>query len=547
MNIRPLHLRLTAMAVISVIFLCLTSCGDDKVVSPSESNTPGGNHSGSSDNTSATFDASLLIGSWKTTFIGNDYEIFTFNTDKTFSQKGYVNGGDFEDTGTWNLNSNTKVLTLTYSDGASQEGEIVRLTATELEVFNSVYLRNSSGDGGNGGNGGNGDSGVSQDTNRGPVATSFRGGGTQNNPYIISDASELRKLSDDCSTGMTYRGEYFKMTADITINRNVLLPNGDLNGDGKNFERWIPIGMDRDHPFCGTFDGNGHTISGLYVDSSVDKKPAGLFSYLAGTVQSLTVKDSYIGVGSPAWGSGSICGRTVSFSSSGYNYKASIKNCTNYSHIINKLWGAGGIVGDGAESHVVDRCINYGIIENRSAGAGGIIGRLGGIVSITNCVNYGVVYGWFAAGIAWVGLATTGTVCNLANFGDIYDQHDDADATYAISSGIFVWAPKTINNCVNYGTVHFPEGLGYGLFNETDNSSYNSLSSTQRNYYLETSCSKGYKYGGSGRTCISMTSNEMKQQAFLDELNKNAAALGSNYSRWKFGKNGYPTLEIVNE
>ena len=39
----------------------------------------------------------------------------------------------------------------------------------------------------------------------------------------------------------------------------------------------------------------------------------------------------------------------------------------------------------------------------------------------------------------------------------------------------------------------------------------------------------------------------MKQKAFLDELNKNAAAMGSNYSRWKFGKNGYPTLEFVNK
>ena len=32
-------------------------------------------------------------------------------------------------------------MTLIYSDGTSQEGEIVRLTATELEVFNSIYLR----------------------------------------------------------------------------------------------------------------------------------------------------------------------------------------------------------------------------------------------------------------------------------------------------------------------------------------------------------------------------------------------------------------------
>jgi len=87
MNTHFPHLRLTAIAVFSVIFLSLTSCGDDKVVSPSDSNTPGGNHSGSSDITSTTFDASLLIGSWKTTFVGNGYEILTYNTEKNLSKK----------------------------------------------------------------------------------------------------------------------------------------------------------------------------------------------------------------------------------------------------------------------------------------------------------------------------------------------------------------------------------------------------------------------------------------------------------------------------
>ena len=131
------------------------------------------------------------------------------------------------------------------------------------------------------------------------------------------------------------------------------------------------------------------------------------------------------------------------------------------------------------------------------------------------------------------------------NYGEIYDTRDDN--AYARSCGICMYTSKAINNCINYGTVHFHGGLGYGLFNEIFNYRYNSMSNNQRNYYLETSCSKGYQYGGSTRTCISMTSNEMQKQAFLDELNTNAKAMGSNYSKWKFGKNGYPTLEFVKE
>ena len=535
MNTHLLHLRLTAMAVISVFFLCLTSCGDDEDVPPPGPNTSSENHTGSSDNTSTTFDASLLIGSWKTTFVGNDYEIYTFNTDLTFKRKGFVNGENFEETGTWTLDTNTKVLTLTYSYGSVDETEIVRLSDTELEFFGSTYLRTD------GSMNEDGQTNITPGNNRGAVAIVFRGSGTGNDPYIISDASELRKLSDDCASGMTYRGEYFKMTADITINHNVLLPNGDLNGDGSNLECWIPIGMDQDHPFCGTFDGNGHTISGLYVAGG-SVKAAGLFSWLAGTVRSLTINDSYICGGACA---GSICGGTYHFSNNGKEYRTQIYNCINYSTISHGGHGVGGIVGYwGCYSSIIDRCINYGRVEGSGRGTGGIVGVFYKQSLITNCANYGKISDFEATGIA-NGFIGPVDIINCANFGEIFDI--GTDNAYARSCGICMWPSKAIDNCVNYGMIHFPDGLGYGLFNEIYKYPYNSMSSSQRNYFLETSCSKGYKYGGSTRTCISMTSNEMKQQAFLDELNKKAAALGSNYSRWKFGKNGYPTLEFVKE
>ena len=44
-----------------------------------------------------------------------------------------------------------------------------------------------------------------------------------------------------------------------------------------------------------------------------------------------------------------------------------------------------------------------------------------------------------------------------------------------------------------------------------------------------------------------MTEEEMKSQTFLDELNRNARALGSEYSRWKFGKDGFPILDWIEE
>lgn len=76
------------------------------------------------------------------------------------------------------------------------------------------------------------------------------GGGTAEAPYIVMDAADLDAVRDNL-------GAYYELGADI-----------DLGG-----EEWTPIGSSG-QPFTGTFDGDGHTISGLYVNSDDD---AGLF------------------------------------------------------------------------------------------------------------------------------------------------------------------------------------------------------------------------------------------------------------------------------
>ncbi|WP_407440866.1 hypothetical protein [Fibrobacter sp.] len=72
-----------------------------------------------------------------------------------------------------------------------------------------------------------------------------------------------------------------RLTADICVNacgegESVLKADGTLNGDGFNFTQWTPIGT-KTQKFEGTFDGAGHTISGLYVDGA---EYAGLFGYV---------------------------------------------------------------------------------------------------------------------------------------------------------------------------------------------------------------------------------------------------------------------------
>lgn len=99
----------------------------------------------------------------------------------------------------------------------------------------------------------------------------WAGAGTAADPFLIATADDLRALSEtDESDCWTYE---FLQTADI-----------DLGSDP--FE---PIAFDRSPGFTGVYDGGGHTISGLLIDSGDDR--LGLFSRLDGaTVTDLVIE-----------------------------------------------------------------------------------------------------------------------------------------------------------------------------------------------------------------------------------------------------------------
>ena len=87
-------------------------------------------------------------------------------------------------------------------------------------------------------------------------AKSYRGGdGTINNPYLIANAQQLKKLVDDVNNNpYASLNIHFKLTTDIQVTADEWIPIGHentSNGDNKIFA-----------PFMGIFDGNGHTISG---------------------------------------------------------------------------------------------------------------------------------------------------------------------------------------------------------------------------------------------------------------------------------------------
>ena len=195
------------------------------------------------------------------------------------------------------------------------------------------------------------------------------------------------------------------LTKDITINSDVLI-NGELNTDGE-FKEWTPVGDNDGNSFLGTFEGGGHTISGLYINSPEENagNRVGLFGYNNGTIKNVCIADSYIYGYSNV---GSICGIN--------NSHGTIENCCNSGVVKSIKKICGGICG--RNTSTITNCFNTGEVEGLDD-VGGICGHFNYEGIIKSCFN-------------------TGKVSGNSNIGGVCGKNDDN---------------STIKNCYNTGTV----------------------------------------------------------------------------------------------
>ena len=177
------------------------------------------------------------------------------------------------------------------------------------------------------------------------------GEGTEASPWLINDLNDLRTLSANVASGMTYSGKYLKLAADI-----------DCGSDN-----WETIGGDKS--FAGTFDGDGKTITYSIICSENDA-PKGLFAKIgsAGTVKNLNVAGSIVNTAEYAGPAGGIAA---------YN-SGLIENC--YSAVdINKGCdrGTGGIAAWNDEGATIRYCAASGTLT--WTGASDFYAYIGGI------------------------------------------------------------------------------------------------------------------------------------------------------------------------
>ena len=134
--------------------------------------------------------------------------------------------------------------------------------------------------------------------------TPFGGGdGCSWNPYRIETAQHLANLAYMVTKkGTTYKGKYFVMTNDITLNDDVIRSDGkSLQKAVGEYASWIPIGDSGilgGNAFEGNFDGQGHTIKGMVRNNQDEEAYNGLFGNVKNAViQDINMVDCYIECG----------------------------------------------------------------------------------------------------------------------------------------------------------------------------------------------------------------------------------------------------------
>ena len=220
--------------------------------------------------------------------------------------------------------------------------------------------------------------------------------------YIIEDDGSYTVTSADGLMNIAELVNGGKSNINITLDTDI-----DLTG-----KDWTPIGTDYDNSYKGTFDGGGHTITGLTF--TTNDEYAGLFGHLnsAGTVKNVVMEGIQItsnqiyggsigGVVGFSWGtienctvSGSVSGTVYVGGVVGAQWGGSITGCSSSATVKGMVY-VGGVVGQtNGNTITLTACYATGnvIIEiapKKNIAGGGLVGMNAG--SILACYATGNV------------------------------------------------------------------------------------------------------------------------------------------------------------
>ena len=333
--------------------------------------------------------------------------------------------------------------------------------------------------------------------------------------YTVTSAEGLKNIAKLVN-------EQWNLGINITLTADI-----DLSGID-----WTPIGIDYNHQYTGTFNGGGHTITGLTVTGS--DQYVGLFGHIGsgGKVMNVTLKDVKIattnsdgyagGVAGDSFGgniencsvSGSVSGTTFAGGVVGSQWGGSITGC-NSSATVKGVIFAGGIAGETNSGASLTGCYATGdvTVENdgtNNSHAGGVVGYNGG-GTLTACYATGSVTG-------------TGTGTGSCYVGGVTGDN----------------ASGTLTACYHAtGTVSGPDGATGGVTGRNYNASVG-IPVITACYWGGNGQEQGIGYNQAGTTGGTEQVTDGNWQNAANAMN---AALNESSWQYELGNNGLPALK----
>lgn len=268
------------------------------------------------------------------------------------------------------------------------------------------------------------------------------GDGSSESPFLIATAEELKWYASYVNGESGDNVVHTTACAKLMNNIDLSTVCGESKGNWTPIAKYGIYTFNGEHRFDGVFDGNGYTISNLYINDK-NGSNLGLFGYVTPTTKKTSVKNLKMA-------SVQIVGKTdiAAVCTSGYNAtfenievisgsiagfsdiygisgcRGSAKNCINRADVTASRYNVAGVISTIQDE--ASNCSNYGKITTGTGWAGGIAGGSDGFTTIQNCANYGEIHVTgtvnstdYAVG-GLLGYPWNIEISNCANFGNIY-------------------------------------------------------------------------------------------------------------------------------
>lgn len=318
---------------------------------------------------------------------------------------------------------------------------------------------------------------------------------SQSADLTISTKQQLLDFAEQVSNGEAFRDKK------VVLTRNIDMTGSDFPGIGLKSNG-------SSERFKGTFDGQGHTISGIH---QADDKQKGLFGIIgdSGCVQNVTLADCIFESSSERREVGAICGYL----------EGTLRNCHVRDCYVSGYDSVGGLVGETYQAQL----INCSITDSKVTGIDGVL-DVGGLVGTFGYCSY---------------ISKPTLISNCANIDTdvICNEH----VAYRVGGLVGKFEGGKMRNCYSTGMVTGEEETKTGaLIGARYNGAF-----VDNCYALKGSASSlivnDDNESFSNETKGFCTDQKMQSADFLQTLNATASA--SNWTKWEFSEKKYPTLQ----